>query len=144
MVIFGDMDKLIDRINKIEELILRASTEGERQAALSAKDRILEKYPEIEFEKEIKEFTLYTSDEWHKKLLLAICRKYELEPYRYQRQKYTTVMVKVNEIFLRNILWKEYLEYSKHLEELVTEITDNLISQIYTHQDEKMMPRNLD
>ena len=70
-----------------------------------------------------------------KKLLVAICRKHGVRPYRYKRQKYTTVMVNINEQFLEDVLWKEYLEYSKHLEELVEEITNNIIRKI--HEDGK-------
>lgn len=89
------MEDLLERIKKIESLILGAKTEGEKQAAISAKERILKKYPELEIHKNPKEYALYTQDNWHKKLLLAICRKYGVKPYRYYRQKYTTVMVQL-------------------------------------------------
>ena len=48
-------------------------------------------------------------------------------------------MVRVNEDFLNNVLWKEYLEYSEKLEELVTEITDQLISKIHKHEEEDII-----
>jgi hypothetical protein len=109
------MEDLLDKIKKIEALIFGATTPGEKEAATFAKERILKKHPGLEIHKDPKEYSLYTQDNWHKKLLHAICRKYGVKPYRYRRQKYTTVMVYMNEDFLNNILWKEYLEYSKHL-----------------------------
>jgi len=133
------MDDLLQKIKKIEALIAGAKTDGEKSAAMSAKDRILKKYPGVDIHKDAIEFTLYTTDSWNKKLLVAICRKYGLRPYRYHRQKYTTVMVRANEDFLNNILWKEYLDYSKKLGELVTEITDELISKIHKHEDEEII-----
>ncbi len=137
------MQDLLDRIKKIENLILGAATTGEKNAAMSAKERILKKYPELEIYKNPTEYNLYTSNVWQKKLLLAICRKYGVKPYRYHRQKYTTVMVNINEEFLKKVLWKEYLEYSSHLEKLIAGITDDLISKIHKHQEEDVIHKTL-
>ncbi len=136
------MKDLIEKIRKIEDLIQGASTAGEKHAAVLAKERINKRLGRKEKNKII-EYTLYTQDSWHKKLLLAICRKYKVEPYRYNRQKYTTVMVKVEENFLQNVLWKEYLEYSKYLEILVEDVTDNLIEKIYKHKEENIIKGEL-
>jgi hypothetical protein len=73
----------------------------------------------LDIKNNIVEYTIKTQDSWHKKLFVAICNKYDIKTYRYYRQKYTTVMIKINEIFLNEVLWKEYLEYSGILEELV-------------------------
>lgn len=133
------MDNLLERIKKIEALINGAQTEGEKDAAISAKDRILKKYPELEIHRNPKEYRLSTTDRWHKKLLIALCRKYGVNPYRYHRQKYTTVMVSINEEFLNKVLWREFLEYSDHLEKLVEEITDELIGKIHTYEEEDII-----
>lgn len=108
------MEDLLEKIRKIEALIEGAKTGGEKNAAISAKNRIHKKLI-AEEKTQKKEYSLYTQDSWHKKLLVAICRKYGVRPYRYKRQKYTTVMVNINEQFLEDVLWKEYLEYSAHL-----------------------------
>lgn len=88
------MSDILEKIKKIEALISGATTYGEKIAAMSAKQRILDKYPELDLTKQVKEWTIRTQDNWHKKLFIALCGKYELKPYRYYRQKYTTVMVK--------------------------------------------------
>lgn len=128
------MEDLLEKIRKIEALIKGAQTGGEKNAAILAKNRIHKKLIAEKKTQKV-EYTLRTSDSWHKKLLVAICRKYGVRPYRYKRQKYTTVMININEQFLEDVLWKEYLEYSKHLEELVEEITNNIIRKI--HEDGK-------
>ena len=87
---------------------------------------------------------MYTQDNWHKKLLIALCRKYEIKPYRYYRQKYTTVMVRINEKFLQQVLWPEYLEYSAHLESIVEGITDDLINKIHAAEEEDIIEGNLE
>ncbi len=137
------MENIIEKIRKIEALILGATTAGEREAALSARQRVLEKYPGLEAQRNKQEYRLSTSDLWHKKLLLALCRKYGVEPYRYYRQKYTTVMVKINEEFLNKVLWEEYLNYSAELESLVEDITSDLISKIHRDQDEMVIENQL-
>ena len=138
------MENLLDRIKKIEALISGASTDGEKNAAVTAKARILKKYPELEIHRNPVEYRLSTNSAWNKKLLLAICRKYGVKPYRYHRQKYTTVMVNINEEFLTKVLWKEYQEYSELLNGLVEEITNDLISKIHTHEDEAVINGNLE
>lgn len=136
------MEELLDKIRKVEALIEGAKTEGERNAAISAKNRLDEKRLK-ELESDKKEYALYTQGNWHKKLLLAICRKYGIRPYRYKRQKYTTVMININEDFLNNVLWKEYLEYSQHLGILVEEITNGVIRKIHQDEDEDIIHGNL-
>lgn len=132
------MNELLEKIRKIEALIEGAKTEGERNAAILAKIRVNNKLIK-EQQLELKEYALYTQGNWHKKLLLAICRKYGVSPYRYKRQKYTTVMVRINENFLNDVLWKEYLEYSEHLEKLVEEITDSIIQKIHQEENEDII-----
>lgn len=133
------MEHLLEKIKKIEALIGGAGTEGEKDAAISAKERLLMKYPNLNIHNNPVEYRLSTSSMWDKKLLLAICRKYGVKPYRYHRQKYTTVMVNVNADFLNKVIWKEYEEYSKILDQLVEEITDGLISKIHKHEDEDLI-----
>ncbi len=120
---------ILEKIRKVEALIERAGTEGERKSAISAKERL-----EKSVHHEELEYTIHLRDMWHKKLFLALCHKYGLSPYRYYRQKYTTAMVKVSKTLLDDIVWPEYLKFSKVLEELVDEITAEVISKI--HKDE--------
>ncbi len=133
-----EMRLLLDKIKKIEALIEGATSEGEKRAAELAKKRVNQK---MEDQPNMVEYRLYTPDYWHKKLLLAICRKYGLKPFRYHRQKYTTVMVKIEEDFLNNVVWKEYLEYSDHLEKLIEDITSDLINKIHEHHDEDIVQK---
>lgn len=138
------MKDYLERIKKIEALIARAHTKGERKAAQSAKQRLLGKYPELDLQNNKREFALYTQGNWQKKLLLALCGKYGIEPYRYKRQKHTTVMVNINEHFLNEVFWKEFLEYSEQLEDLIEDLTDNLIRQIHKPKDEAIIGGQLE
>jgi len=102
------------------------------------------KYPGLDAHKNTVEYTLRSPDRWHKDLIMALCRKYGLRPYRYYRQKYTTVMVRVNKDFLNNVLWKEYLEYSKMLEALVDDVAGGLIDKIHQREEEDIVHGELE
>lgn len=124
------MSEILEKIKKIEALIDGARSEGERRAALLARERLFRKKDNEEIE-----YHISTPDLWRKKLFMALCRKYGLSPYRFYRQKYTTVMVKVNKHFLDTVLWKEYLEFSDRMKLLIDDIAEEIISKI--HQDEE-------
>ena len=102
---------ILDKIRKVEALIERAGTEGERQSAIQAKERLLKSKEEEEIE-----YTITMEDAWQKKLFVAICRKYNLKTYRYHRQKYTTTMVRVSKSFIDKVVWPEYLKFADILE----------------------------
>lgn len=130
---------LIEKIQKIEALIDGTKTDGERQAATLAKQRILEKLAS-----QPTEFTITTRSLWNKKLFTSLCAKHQLRPYRYSRQRFTTVMVKVSKPFMEQVLWPEFKKYSKILEDLTDEIMENLISKIHkTNEEEVIVPGEL-
>ncbi len=132
------MQSILDKIKKLEALINGTNIAGEQQAAIESKKRLEQRIAELPPQQIAAiEYTLTTSGHWHKKLLLALCGKYQLEPYRYHRQKYTTVMVRVNQQFMDEVFWPEYLLYVKHLEALVEDITSDLIQKIHAVAEEK-------
>ena len=122
---------VIEQIKKVEALIERAGTDGERQSAILAKERLLKHKNEEDIE-----YTIHTQDVWHKKLFNALCHKHNFKPYRYYRQKYTTVMVMISKTYLDETLWPEYLKFSEILQELVDDITLEVISKIHKNEDE--------
>jgi hypothetical protein len=132
------MQSILDKIKKIEALINGTNIAGEQQAAIEALKRLQNRMGELPPQQiGAVEYTLHTTDHWHKRLLLALCGKYQIKPYRYHRQKYTTVMIRVNPQFIDEVLWPEYLLYSKHLEALVEDITSDLIQKIHAVAEEK-------
>ena len=122
---------ILDKIRKVEALIERAGTEGERESAIQAKERLLKSIEEEEIE-----YTITMEDAWQKKLFVAICRKYKLKTYRYHRQKYTTTMVRVSKSFIDKVVWPEYLKFADMLRNLVDEVTAEVITKIHKDEDE--------
>jgi len=119
--------ELIEKLQKIERLFSGASTEGERGAAENALNRIREKLKSVERIEQPEEYKFSLSDQWNRKLFLALLRRYGIRPYRLPRQRYTTVMANVPKSFVDNTLWPEYLELSDVLEKYITEITEKVI-----------------
>lgn len=122
---------IADKIRKIEALIAGAKSDGERQAAEFAKQRLQEKITAQPLE-----YTVRLHSSWKKKLFVAICSKHGLGTYRYMRQKYTTAMVRVSKPFMDLVLWPEYNKYAGILDRLTEEILTDLISQIHLVKEE--------
>ncbi len=113
------------RLSKLEALFARAGTPGERSAAGAAIDRLQQKLGVKEPSTEL-QFSL--PDIWSVKLFLAVCRKHDLNPYRYARQRRTTVMVNGPRGLLENVVWAEFSELQTELARYFEETTDHLIS----------------
>src|SRR5580704_6830777 len=122
-------EQLREKLRKIAALFEGATTIGERNAAAAAIERIrkglgaaLKTEPPLEFQ-----FTL--PDQWQRRLFSALCRRYGLEPYRYKRQRYTTVMVRVPPSFVDKTLWPEYQELRSALNEYLNQATERIIRE---------------
>lgn len=122
---------LVEKIRKIEALIAGTKSDGERQAAEFAKQRLQEKITVQPIE-----YTVRLHSRWEKKLFVAICSKYGLRTYRYMRQKYTTAMVRVAKPFMESVLWPEYNKYASILHKLTEEISSDLISKIHLGKED--------
>lgn len=55
--------------------------------------------------------------------------RYGLRPYRYPRQRYSTVVARAPESFITKTLWPEYLEIFRALEEYLNEATERIIRE---------------
>ncbi|MBI4873815.1 MAG: hypothetical protein HY822_04175 [Acidobacteria bacterium] len=114
-------------MRKISVLFEGATTAGERSAAAAAIGRLKESLaalPEPPVETQVK-----LPDRWQRRLFTALCRRYGLEPYRYRRQRYTTVMVRAPRSFINQTLWPEYLELKQALDEYLNQATERIIRE---------------
>lgn len=102
---------------------------GERGAAEAALKRIKETLDNTQKTTPALEYTLKFNNHWSQKLFIALCRRYELSPYRYARQRRTTVMVKTPKDFMNNVLWPEHKELDKVLREYINQMTEKIIME---------------
>ncbi len=122
-------DDLIRKLLGIEALFAGAKTEGERMAANLAKKRILDRLREFERRDPPIEYRFTFSSMWAKRLFVALLRRYDIRPYRYHRQRYTTVMAKVSASFVEDTLWPEFEELNKALQAHLDEVTNRVIRE---------------
>jgi hypothetical protein len=120
---------LIDKLRKIERLHAGATTPGEREAAADAIARIKRRLTEVERTEKPIEYRFKLNDDWSKKLFIALLRRYGLKPYRYARQRRTTVMVRVPRSFVNETLWPQYLDLSTTLRNYLDDITNRVIAE---------------
>jgi hypothetical protein len=125
--------ELIAKLQKIERLFSGAATDGERNAADAALNRVRERLQSVEREQP-EEYQFSMPDRWNRRLFVALLRRYGLKPYRYARQRRTTVMARVSKDFVDTSLWPEYLELSKVLDEYISEVTERIIKE-QIHED---------
>ena len=126
--VMDDEERLKKKLRAIEALFSGATTDGERDAADRARQRIAARLIEREGERQVEwQFSL---DPWSRRLLVALSRRYGLKPYRYRRQRYSTLIIKASERFLRETFLPEYDAMSKTLNEHLTAVTDRVVAEV--------------
>lgn len=126
---------LLEKLRKIERLYAGAATPGEKMAAADALARIQKRLSEAKKSEAAIEYKFTLTDDWSKKLFVALLRRYSLKPYRYARQRRTTVMVRVPVTFVDQTLWPEFLELSAVLKNYLDEMTERVIHEAI-HEDD--------
>jgi len=121
--------ELREKLRKIAALFEGATTTGEREAAAAASKRVLAALNVAEKVEPTIEMQFGLSDRWSRLLFTALCRRYKLKPYRYPRQRYTTVVVRAPRTFIETTLWPEYLELEAALNSYLNEATERIIRE---------------
>ncbi|BBO92323.1 hypothetical protein [Desulfosarcina ovata] len=125
----SEFSKLIEKLKLIEALYSGATTPGERSAAENARQRIRKK---IEQHKEMDpplEYKFSLQNMWSRKLFVALLRRYNVKPYRYYRQRHTTVMANVSKTFVDKTLWPQFLELDKELTAHINDTAEKIINE---------------
>ncbi len=122
-------EDLVRKLQNIEALFSGAQTDGERLAAGRARERILARLREYEERDPPIEYRFTLSSMWSQRLFVALLRRYDIRPYRYRRQRYTTVMARVSVSFVEDTLWPEFVELDKALQAHLDAVTDRVIRE---------------
>ncbi|MDB5401652.1 MAG: hypothetical protein JWQ55_3670 [Rhodopila sp.] len=125
----SDESQLREKLRKIEALFAGAGTTGERLAAEAALDRVRARLATLERDDPAVEMQFSMPDQWSRRLFLALSRRYGLRPFRYRRQRLTTVMVRVPRGFVDQVLWPEFQELNKALAQYLNEVTLRVIRE---------------
>jgi hypothetical protein len=125
----AETNELLEKLRKIEALFAGAGTPGERDAAAAAMERITARLAEQARHDPPIEMRFSMADDWSRQLFVALCRRYGLKPYRYERQRRTTVMVRLPQGFTSSVLWPEFQELAEALREHLQRVTTDLIQE---------------
>ena len=120
---------LREKLRKIEALFAGAGTEGERLAAEAALGRIRARLAELGRREAQIEIKFSVPDTWSRQLFLALCRRYGLAPYRYARQRRTTIVLRAPRRFVDDVLWPEFKELDADLRAYLEEVTQRVIRE---------------
>src|SRR5688572_14526548 len=85
--------------------------------------------PELQRQDPAVEMQFYMPDQWSRWLFVALCRRYGLKPYRYRRQRLTTVVLRVPRGFVDEVLWPEFGELNQALANYLSEVTLRVIRE---------------
>ena len=125
-----DDEALREKLAKVEALFRRAGSAGEQTAAGAAMDRLRDRLGSLDVndgpETELR-FSL--PDAWSVRLFVAVCRKHGLRPFRYARQRRTTVMVRARERHFDRVVWAEFGRLHTELLFYFQDVTDHLITR---------------
>ena len=124
-------EKLIEKLHRVEALFARPGSEGEREAAAQAMARIRERLRQFEKIDPPVEYKFIVQDVWSAQLLVALLRRYGLRPFRYPRQRKTTVMARISKKFVAETLWPEFEEQNRLLRTYLNEMTQSAISKAW-------------
>ena len=123
-----DEQRLRDKLRAVEALHAGAATPGERDAAGRARERIQIRLAELQVDQPIE--WQFSSDQWSHRLLLALARRYGLRPYRYPRQRHTTVVLRAPERFLREVFIPEYEQMVDLLNAHLSSVAARVIADV--------------
>lgn len=115
------------KLEKLEALFARGATEGERAAAGAALDRLTSKLNDATREGTT-ELQYSMPDVWAVRIFVALCRKHGVKPYRYPRQRRTTVMVRVQPKAFESSVMAEFETLHRELVAYFQETVDHLIA----------------
>jgi hypothetical protein len=122
-------EELRQKLRKITALFEGATTPGERDAASAAIDRIRAALSAARQTEQAIEMNFRLPDLWNRRLFVALCRRYGLKPYRYPRQRHSTVVLRAPASFINGTLWPEFLQIKNALDEYLHEATERIIRE---------------
>jgi hypothetical protein len=134
--------QLREKLRKIAALFEGAATPGERDAAAAALKRIKKTLAGMAQTERPVEVQFTMPDRWQRRLFTALCRRYGLEPFRYKRQRQTTVMLRAPRSFIAQTLWPEYSQLREALEVYLNEATERIIREEVFGDDDEAGERN--
>ena len=123
-------DDIRDKLARLEALFARGATAGERAAAEAALGRMQARldFAERKVAEQEVELQYILPDTWAVRVFVALCRKHGVKPYRYPRQRRTTVMVRASQREFERTIAAEFRKLHGELTRYFDEMVNHLIA----------------
>ena len=122
-------DQLRERLRKVEALLFGGATSGERDAVGAAAERLKAKLDEAVRSDPPINLRFTMPDQWSVRLFVALCRRNGFRPFRYPRQRSTTVIVTAPRRLFEEVVWLEFSELHADLSRYFEQTTERLIRE---------------
>jgi hypothetical protein len=132
------------KLEQLETLAARATTEGERVAATRARGRVLQHLQDLQdippsganWDVEAAEphWQFRVPDEWSRRVLIAVLRSNDLQPYRRGGQRILTVCVQAPLGLLRMKVWPDYRDQAQALHLALATVANRFLETILQGQ----------
>lgn len=116
------------KLAKLEALFARGATAGERAAAGAARERLQARIASEAPAEPETEVQYSMPDTWSVRIFVALCRKHGVRPYRYPRQRRTTIMVRARTSEFERTVLAEFQTLHRELVHYFNETVDHLIA----------------
>jgi hypothetical protein len=122
-------EDLKQRLRAIEARYAGAFTRRKDETVEEARLRIGAQLAQCEAEGVVE--WQFTVTPWSRKVLMALARRYGLRPYRYRRQRQSTIVVVAPERFLRESFLPQFDGLCDALYEHFTKVTEKAIAEAF-------------
>ncbi len=79
---------------------------------------------------DVQEFHCPMKNEWEQLLFHGLLKRYGIRPYRYRKQRNSTIMIRVSKRFLHECLWPMFNELSLDLQQRFNAIVKTLLPAV--------------
>ena len=126
---------ILDHLQKLEVILTFPDKESEQQLIEAAKQR-----SQGRVFQHIEEQTLQFQSVGLKNLFVAICKKSNLEPFRYASQEETTVVIHISKSALTEELLPRFKKYERLCVAIAEKVMKDITSQIYEIEEDDVKP----
>ena len=119
-------DQLRERLRKVEALYFGATSAGEREAAGAAAERLKAARRSVPARPSRRD-EVQPAGRMVGAIVYRACRRYGFRPFRYARQRRTTIMVRAPRRFFDAVAWRQFSDVHTDLWVHFQQTTEKLI-----------------
>lgn len=121
--------ELIGSFHSIENKYAAVSGQGEITAD-EAKERIIVRLRESASAPDVLELQCNMKNDWETFVFHALLKRYSIKPYRYRKQRKSTILVRASKELMDTLVWPIFMDLTAELHARFTAVTTALLPAI--------------